>query len=88
MEPLRLLHLPKNVDGGASYFGFTDDVKFKSATITNLGNDAWGIDDVSYNISAVPEPATWAMMILGFLGIGFLGYRRSSKGSQVAFRMA
>src|SRR5665213_927819 len=31
------------------------------------------------NISAVPEPATWAMMILGFLGIGFLGYRKSSK---------
>jgi hypothetical protein len=28
------------------------------------------------NISAVPEPATWAMMILGFLGVGFLAYRR------------
>jgi hypothetical protein len=26
--------------------------------------------------SAVPEPSTWAMMILGFLGIGLLGYRR------------
>jgi hypothetical protein len=29
--------------------------------------------------SAVPEPATWAMMLLGFLGIGFVGYRRSSR---------
>ena len=27
----------------------------------------------------VPEPSTWAMMILGFCGIGFLGYRRKSK---------
>lgn len=27
--------------------------------------------------SAVPEPSTWAMMILGFFGIGFLAYRRN-----------
>jgi hypothetical protein len=26
--------------------------------------------------SAVPEPSTWAMMILGFAGVGFLAYRR------------
>jgi hypothetical protein len=26
--------------------------------------------------SSVPEPSTWAMMILGFAGIGFLAYRR------------
>jgi hypothetical protein len=25
---------------------------------------------------AVPEPSTWAMMILGFAGIGFMAYRR------------
>lgn len=30
------------------------------------------------NVSAVPEASTWAMMILGFLGIGFLAYRRNS----------
>jgi PEP-CTERM motif len=28
---------------------------------------------------AVPEPSTWAMMILGFAGIGFMTYRRKSK---------
>jgi hypothetical protein len=28
--------------------------------------------------SAVPEPSTWAMMILGFFGIGFMAYRRKS----------
>jgi PEP-CTERM motif len=27
------------------------------------------------NIPAVPEPSTWAMMILGFLGIGYMAYR-------------
>src|SRR5207248_5821720 len=26
--------------------------------------------------TAVPEPSTWAMMILGFVGVGFLAYRR------------
>ena len=24
----------------------------------------------------VPEPATWAMMLLGFAGLGYAGYRR------------
>jgi hypothetical protein len=24
--------------------------------------------------SAVPEPSTWAMVIVGFAGIGFMGY--------------
>jgi PEP-CTERM motif len=28
--------------------------------------------------SAVPEPSTWAMMILGFLGLGLMAYRRKS----------
>jgi hypothetical protein len=26
--------------------------------------------------SAVPEPSTWAMMVLGFAGLGFLAHRR------------
>jgi hypothetical protein len=29
--------------------------------------------------SAVLEPSTWAMMLLGFAGIGFMAYRRKSK---------
>jgi hypothetical protein len=29
--------------------------------------------------SAVPEPSTWAMLILGFAGVGFMAYRRNSK---------
>jgi hypothetical protein len=38
--------------------------------------------------SAAPEPATWAMMVLGFLGVGFLAYRRQSEKSGSNFRLA
>jgi hypothetical protein len=36
-------------------------------------------------LTAVPEASTWAMMLLGFLGVGFMAYRRKN-GS--AFRFA
>jgi hypothetical protein len=35
---------------------------------------------VNGNAPAAPEPATWAMMLLGFCGIGFMAYRRKSAG--------
>jgi hypothetical protein len=31
--------------------------------------------------SVVPEPSTWAMMLLGFAGLGFAGYRHARKTS-------
>jgi PEP-CTERM motif len=30
--------------------------------------------------SSVPEPATWAMMMLGFAGLGYAAFRRNAKG--------
>ena len=30
--------------------------------------------------SPVPEPSTWAMMLLGFAGLGFAGHRRAKAG--------
>ena len=36
-------------------------------------------------IGAIPEPSTWAMMILGFAGVGFMAYRRSRKNQGLAF---
>ena len=35
-------------------------------------------------LQAVPEPSTWAMMMLGFAGIGFMAYRRKSKPALMA----
>jgi PEP-CTERM motif len=34
--------------------------------------------------SSVPEPATWAMMMLGFAGLGYTAFRRNSKGRALA----
>jgi PEP-CTERM motif len=31
-------------------------------------------------VAAVPEPSTWAMMILGFCGLGFMAFRRKQNG--------
>jgi hypothetical protein len=73
------LDIPINVNGGASYFGFTDTSSFTSVTISNISNDAWAVDNVSFNANAVPELSTWAMMLLGFGGLGFAGYRRTRK---------
>lgn len=30
----------------------------------------------AFLVTGVPEPSTWAMMILGFSGVGFIAYRR------------
>jgi hypothetical protein len=37
-------------------------------------------------VAAVPEPSTWAMMLLGFCGVGFMTYRRKQNGP--ALRLA
>jgi hypothetical protein len=65
------------------YFTFTDG---------DVGQNIVGFDVTSgvnsfelTNISAVPEPATWAMIILGFLGVGFMAYRR--KAARPTFRL-
>jgi hypothetical protein len=37
--------------------------------------------EISGLTATVPEPSTWAMMILGFFGVGFMAYRRKSQTS-------
>ena len=33
----------------------------------------------SFTNTAVPEPSTWAMMMFGFAGLGYAGYRRGAR---------
>lgn len=41
-------------------------------------------DGVHSPPDGTPEPSTWAMMILGFAGIGFMAYRRKNKPAWMA----
>jgi hypothetical protein len=49
---------------------------------------ALGAGDANLTIdltsAAIPEPSTWAMMLLGFSGLGFLGYRKARQGTVAA----
>jgi hypothetical protein len=48
---------------------------YSSISWTNPVREDWYGFTVGVQ-SAVPEPSTWAMMILGFAGVGFMAYRR------------
>jgi hypothetical protein len=49
-------------------------------TSFNLSGDFQGLSNVRfYSGSPVPEPATWAMMLLGFVGLGFAAFRLNGK---------
>lgn len=64
---------------------YTFALNFKPSFIGSPDSD-FVIDDIS--IKAVPEASTWAMMILGFLGVGFLGYRRRNATNMAKFRLS
>ncbi len=60
---------------------FTATGPSTTLTFSGFQNPAWnGVDDVSVFAAAVPEPATWALMIVGF-GIVGGSLRRQRKQS-------
>jgi hypothetical protein len=61
--------------GSNQYVTFSDLI-FTSVVLGSIGQNSFEFDNVT--VAAVPEPSTWAMMILGFLGVGFMAYRRKS----------
>ena len=54
-------------------FGFTD------ADLAKFGVDEF----VPQEVAAIPEPSTWAMMIFGFVGLGFIVARRKREALRV-----
>jgi hypothetical protein len=57
-------------NGTIQFFG-----TFNSISWTNPVAENWYGFQVG-TVVAAPEPSTWAMMILGFAGVGFMAYRR------------
>jgi hypothetical protein len=74
---------------GASllYLGISDACGFRgrpSCYGDNVGNFTVNVSGAASKapaVSGVPEPSTWAMMLLGFAGLGYAGFRRSAKGA-------
>ena len=53
-----------------------------NVSVKGPGGDFSGYMDGSFSWSitgGVPEPSTWAMLMLGFAGLGFAGYRQSKR---------
>jgi hypothetical protein len=65
--------------------GFSGSGTLNFEDVTGDFRDShWAFDILNVNSAVqngVPEPSTWAMMILGFAGIGFMAYRRSRKST-------
>jgi hypothetical protein len=49
-----------------------------------LGGPVGYTGSIATIASPVPEPSTWAMMILGFAGVGYMTYRRRKTAARAA----
>jgi hypothetical protein len=72
----------------SSFIGFVSDgtiTSLKVSAVQPAGSFLWPtVDDLRLAqglTSAVPEPATWAMMILGFAGVGYMSFRRRKQAA-------
>jgi PEP-CTERM motif len=68
--------------GFVEYYGSFVGSGLDTITFTFRNDPGYlGLDDVSVTAETgtVPEPSTWAMMLLGFAGLGLVGYRQRQK---------
>lgn len=75
------------VDGGLSALTDADGSTSIKSAILQVYNTTEGVAyDAHWDnlTSAVPEPSTWALMLVGLAGIGFVSYRRKSKPVSMA----
>jgi hypothetical protein len=52
----------------------TERLEFTAVALN--GCSSCGAEVTNVSLTAVPEVSTWAMMLAGFVGLGFVGYRR------------
>jgi PEP-CTERM motif len=66
------------------YFGCINEgcEELSEAQVSNVPTP--GVFTPTTLTAAVPEPSTWAMMLLGFAGLGLMAYRRKSKPALMA----
>lgn len=76
----QVINVPNAINGGGAFIGFTDIGKSIVSVTYNATNDIVSIDDIRYGNAApaVPEPSTYAMMLLG-LGVAAFVARRQKR---------
>jgi hypothetical protein len=63
---------------------------FNAVRFTEGNNVGGGYESDNHTVGfytsfgGVPEPSTWAMMLFGFAGLGFVGYRKAARKSAIA----
>ncbi len=73
-----------NAFGQYAFADLGDTATFSFAQLPDGVSYTSASGDFLAGPGAVPEPSTWAMMLLGFTGIGFMAYRRKSKPALMA----
>jgi PEP-CTERM motif len=71
---------------GVQFIGLVSDTPFTTLELSGTfrtGGDGFGFDNLAFS-SAIPEPATWAMMILGFGLVGGSLRRTNNRQHQSA----
>ncbi|WP_294540585.1 PEPxxWA-CTERM sorting domain-containing protein [uncultured Rhodoblastus sp.] len=72
-------------DTGILNLGYNGAVENPNETFRYLAGNGDPSSTNFYNgVSGVPEPSTWAMMLVGFAGFGFAAHRRSVKAASVS----
>jgi probable HAF family extracellular repeat protein len=65
--------------GNVINLGVLPGSAFSDATSINNRGEVAGYS-LGVSVRVVPEPSTWAMMLLGFAGLALVGYRRAKAG--------
>ena len=71
-----------NIDGDGAQTGYPDNQWFLISDRTPFSNfTAYSSQNAFEFDMATPEPSTWAMLMLGFGGLGYAAFRRGVRGS-------
>ena len=89
-----------DLGSGVQFEGFTDagklisSVEINTTSAASTSGDWVGVDDVRFVAGdppvirdpgpAVPESSTWAMMLLGFVGLGYAAHLRARRASVIS----
>jgi len=72
-----------------NFIGATDSTPFTFVLLTSADESLF-LKNVKFGtaVAAVPEASTWAMLLFGFAGVAFVGYRRARQSTAIVVASA